>query len=194
MQFATDVDDARINALSAAIAQQLGDPAKRQRLAQFALERILDWMAGRASYQTITEQQVAWLGELLPLFYPGEAPSAGRLFNDFAVPYGRASYMARVLLEKQQTEWRQHGRQTVRDAIKAKYDEAITNIKRGDKTKVVPISLNPIAYRELKLVLEDIDRAQPDLPSATDKSAGPARRTIDIPSLLFPEILKRLEA
>ncbi|MGM4915424.1 hypothetical protein [Rhizobium ruizarguesonis] len=195
MKFEADIDDARMAALAASISEQLAaDPEKRQQLANFALDQVLGWMSGRTAYQSLTEQHTEWLTALLPIFYPDDVPSAERIFNNFSVPYGRAAYISRVLLEKQQTIWRKKGRDNLRVALNGKLEEAKKNNVNGDALKPVPVSLDNISYRELTVLLEELFRAQPNLPPPINKAVSPGRRTVDIPSQLFPLLLAKLGA
>ncbi|OJY72103.1 MULTISPECIES: hypothetical protein [unclassified Rhizobium] len=195
MKFEAEIDDAQIDALVASIGDQLkGDPTKRTLLAAFALEQVLGWMSGRAVHQSLTEQHTDWLTELLPIFYPDDIPSTVRIFNNFKVPYGRAAYISRVLLEKQQTSWRQKGRANLLAALKLKQAEAQGNIGKGDALKYVPVSLDNISYRELTVIVEELFRDDPTLAPPVNKSVSPGRRTIDIPSQLFPKLIAKLGA
>ncbi|MEA2887701.1 MAG: hypothetical protein QOD11_2061 [Bradyrhizobium sp.] len=193
MKFEADIDDARVAALAPSIAEQLAaDPAKRGQLATFALGQVLGWMSGRTAYQSMTEQHTEWLTALLPIFYPDEVPSTERIFNNFSVPYGRAAYISRVLLEKQRTTWRQKGKDNLLAALKRKLAEAQKNNKNGDGSKSVPVSLDNISYRELTVLLEDLFREDANLPPPVNKNVSPGRRTIDIPSQLFPLLIAKL--
>jgi hypothetical protein len=195
VKFEVDINEARTAELAASIREQLAaDPAKREQLAAFALEQVLGWMSGKTGYQSLTEQHTEWLTELLPIFYPDDVPSAERIFNNFSVPYGRAAYISRVLLEKQQTIWRKRGRDNLRAALDAKLVEAKKNIAAGDALKQVPVSLDNISYRELTVLLEDLFRVQPNLSPPINKDSSPGRRTVNIPSQLFPLLLEKLGA
>lgn len=195
MKFEIDINDALVDALSKDIAARLGtDATAREALATFALAEVLGWMAGRTSYQSMTEQHTEWLATLLPIFYPDEAPSAERIFNNFAIPFGRASYISRVLLEKQQTTWRKKGRDALRAALKVKEAEAVANNAKSDGRKLVPVSLDKASYRELTVIIEDLFRIDATLPSPASKGSAAGRRNIDIPSQLFPLILAKLGA
>lgn len=151
-------------------------------------------MAGRTAHQSMTEQHTEWLTALLPIFYPDEVPTTERIFNNFSVPYGRAAYISRVLLEKQQTTWRKKGKDNLLAALQAKAAEAQQNIANGDALRFVPVSLDNISYRELTVLLEDLFRVNPDLAPPVNKSLSPGRRTIDIPSQLFPMLIRKLGA
>lgn len=194
MKFEFEIDEATLIGLAGSIRTQLdADSAKRQALAKFAAEQMLAWMCGRTSYQSMTEQHTDWLLVLLPIFYADDVPSAERIFNNFSVPYGRASYISRVLLEKQHTAWRAKGREKLLAALNAKKGEADENNKNGDALKNVPVSLDNLAYRELSVIVEDIFKDDVALSPPVNKAQSPGRRTLDIPSQLFPELFKRLE-
>ncbi|OAI07190.1 hypothetical protein A1353_07490 [Methylomonas methanica] len=195
MKFEVEIDDELVGALASSISAQLNaDPVKRERLAGFALGQVLGWMAGRSSFQSMTEQHTEWLTQLLPLFYADDVPSAERIFNNFSVPYGRAAYISRVLLEKQHSAWREKGRNTLMTGLTAKQAEAGKNIADGDALRYVPVSLDNIAYRELTVILEEIFRLDPTLAPPVNKAASPGRRTVDIPSQLFEQIIAQLGA
>lgn len=195
MKFEVEIDDALVAALAAGMRTQLTDePAKREELAKFALEQVLGWMAGRTSFQSMTEQHTDWLLKLLPVFYADDVPSAERIFNNFSVPYGRAAYISRVLLEKQHTAWRVRGRQKLLDALNAKKAEADAFVTAGDGLQYVPISLDNTAYRELTVLLEEIFKNQVALSPPVIRALSPGRRTVDIPSQLFEELIPLLEA
>jgi len=195
MKFEVEIDDAVLDGLAISMRAQLdNESAKREELAKFALEQVLAWMSGRSSFQSMTEQQTDWLLKLLPIFYADDVPSAERIFNNFSVPYGRAAYISRVLLEKQHTAWRERGRQKLLEALKAKEKEAQDNVAQGDGLQYVPISLDNIAYRELTVLTEDIFKNAAVLSPPVNKAQSPGRRTVDIPSQLFEELIARLEA
>jgi len=99
-----------------------------------------------------------------------------------------------VLLERQQTQWRQLGRKALREAVQAAQQEAAANLANGDAEKTVSIPLDGAAYRELKVVLAGLDAADPLQRYVTTRSAGPVRRLIGLPSGLVGTILARLEA
>jgi hypothetical protein len=195
VKFEVEIDNGLVAALTDAIAEKLGkDAAAREAVAKFALEQVLGWMSGRTSYQSMTEQHTEWLTTLLPIFYPDEAPSAERIFNNFAVPYGRAAYISRVLLEKQQTTWRKKSRDTLLAALKAKEAEATANNNKADGRKLVPVSLDKASDHELTVIVRDLFSADATLPSPATKGSAAGRRNIGIPSQLFPLILAKLGA
>jgi len=193
MDFQTNINDDALGGVAASIRDQLAaDPAKRAQFAEFALTQVIDWMAGRSTYQSMTEQHTAWLMALLPVFYPDDVPSAERIFNNFSVPYGRAAYISRVLLEKQQTAWRARGRAKLLAALNAKSAEAQQNVDAGDALRYVAISLDNIAYRELTVLLEDIFKDDVALSPPVNKAQSPGRRTVDVPSQLFAVLIEKL--
>lgn len=195
MKFEVEIDDALIAKLAAPIREQLSAEAgKREEVARFALGQVIGWMGGAVTHQSMTEQHTEWLTELLPTFYPGEVPSAGQIFNNFSVPYGRAAYISRVLLEKQHTTWRAKGRDNLLTALNNKLAEAQANIDGGDGLRYVPVSLDNISYRELSVLLEILFAADATLSPPVNKSVSPGRRTLDVPSMLFPLLIARLEA
>lgn len=193
MKFEVEIDDKLVSALAPSIAEQLADSKKRKELGSFAVSQMIGWMVGQTGYQSLTEQYTEWLTELLPIFYANDPPSAERIYNNFSVPYGRAAYISRVLLEKQHTTWRKKGRNNLLAALRAKNTEAQRNVNAGEAQKYVPISLDSIAYRELTVLVEELFRDDSNLPPPVNKAVSPGRRTIDVPSQLFSELINRLK-
>lgn len=193
MDFQVEIDDAGLVGVTTSIREQLAaNPAKRAQLVEFALTQVIDWMAGRSTYQSMTEQHTAWLMTLLPVFYPDDVPSAERIFNNFSVPFGRAAYISRVLLEKQQTTWRTRGRANLLAALNAKNDEAQHNVDAGDAHRYVAISLDNVAYRELTVLLEDLFKDEVALSPPVNRAQSPGRRTVEVPSQLFVVLINKL--
>lgn len=140
MKFEAEIDDALVDALAASFGGQLRDAGKREQLTTFALKQVLGWMAGQAAYQSMTEQHTEWLTELLPIFYPDDVPPTERIFNNFSIPYGRAAYISRVLLEKQQTAWRQRGKANLLAALRAKEADDLAPKKWTGQAAIFSIS------------------------------------------------------
>ncbi|UAL10151.1 hypothetical protein [Caulobacter segnis] len=197
MKFEVEIDDALIERLTDVIAQQLkDDPEKREQLAAFAVAEVIGWMSAQVTHTSMTDQHTAWLEKLLPLFFGDQPPTAERIYNGFSVPYGRAAYIARVLLEKQHSDWRKKARQTLLTALTTdeRKKEVEENLGRGDALRYVPVSLDSGAYRELTVMVAEIFEADPPLAPPVVKAAGLGRRTVEIPSQLFEPLIAKLEA
>src|SRR5262249_15175607 len=131
VNFEIEIDDLEIENLAETVQNQLrDDAAKRSEFASFALMQVIRWMAGRTAYQSLTEQQTAWLTELLPTFFGDRVPTPSQIFNSFSVPYGRAAYISRVLLEKQNTHWRNKGKAILVAALSEKRMQAEHNVQQ----------------------------------------------------------------
>jgi hypothetical protein len=193
MRFEVEIDDALIRSLDGPIAKRLAEDSEaRRRLADFALGEVLGWMSGSTAYQSLTQQHTAWLTELLPVFFQDKPPSAAQIFNSFSVPYGRAAYISRVLLERQHTVWRTRGRSALLAALKAKSGEAKTNVDNGDGLKKVPISIDSLAQREFAVLLEELYERDPELMPPHINSPSPGRYIVDLPSVHFEPLIARL--
>ena len=193
MRFEIDVDDEMIRRLVVPIATKLAnDEATRAKFGEFALRQVLGWMTGTISYQSLTQQHTEWLTELLPVFFAHKPPTATQIFNSFSVPYGRASYISRVLMEKQQTIWRERGRQDLLAALGAKNKEAQQNVGNQDGLKYVQVPLNLAAHRELFVLLEDYYDENPERMPALSRSSSPGRFIVDLPSMHFAPLIGKL--
>jgi hypothetical protein len=194
MRFEFEIDDALLSGLAEPIGRTLAeDPAARAAFAAFATEQVLGWMSGAISHTSLTDEQVAWLQALLPLFYGDQPPTAERIFNGFSVPYGRAAYIARVLREKQLPVWRNRDRAGLLAALRLKQEEAERNMDGGFADKPVPVSIDAGGYRELTVLVVEILDAAPALNAPINKGGGVGRRTINVPSELFAPLFERLE-
>jgi hypothetical protein len=193
MKFEVEVDEELIGSLDATIAKQLAeDPERRRQLAAFAMREVLGWMSGRTAYQSLTQQHTEWLTELLPVFFEDKQPSAAQIFNSFSVPYGRAAYISRVLLERQHTVWRTKGRSGLLAALKAKRGEAKKNVDDGDGLKRVPISIDSLAHREFIVLLEELFESDPELIPPRISTTSPGRYLVDLPSAHFDPLIEKL--
>lgn len=193
MRFEIDIDDELLSRLVAPITVKLNDDAAtRAQFGEFALRQVLGWMSGTISYQSLTQQHTEWLTELLPVFFADKPPTVTQIYNSFSVPYGRASYISRVLMEKQQTVWRARGRQDLLAALRAKNEEAQTNVRNQDGLKYVQVPLNLVAHRELIVLLESFYEEDPDRMPALSRSSSPGRFLVDLPSMHFTALIGRL--
>lgn len=193
MKFEIDIDDDAIQRLVTPIATKLtGDEDTRKKFGEFALGQVLGWMTGTISYQSLTQQNTEWLTALLPVFFADKPPTATQIFNSFSVPYGRASYISRVLMEKQQTTWRERGRQNLLAALRAKNAEAQENVRLEDPLKYVQVPLNLVAHRELVVLLEDYYDENPERMPALSRSSSPGRFIVDLPSMHFTALIGKL--
>ena len=194
MKIEMEIDDEFFNGINADLKEQIfDDEAKRQLLIKLAVREVSGWISGRNVYLSLTEQHTEWLMELLQIFYPDDPPSAERIFNSFSVPYGRAAYISRVLLEKQQTTWREKGRENLARGLRNKQAEAQDHIDNGDSTQYVPVSLDKISYRELSVIIDELLAEDDTIPTPVNKSTSPGRKTVDIPSQLFALIIDKIE-
>jgi hypothetical protein len=194
VEFKVEIDDELIGSLDDTITKQLrADPQRRRQLAAFALREALGWMSGSTAYQSLTQQHTEWLTELLPVFFPDKPPSATQIFNSFSVPYGRAAYISRVLLEKQHTVWRARGRSSLLAVLTAKNAEAKKNVARGDGLKHVPIYIDSLAAREFTVLLEELYERDPQLMPPRFSSPSPGRHIVELPSLHFEPLITRLK-
>ena len=195
MDFTATIDDDVIARLDRRIAEQLrGDPEQRAKLAKFALDEVLGWMSGATSYQSITQQQTEWLTALLPTFFPDKPPTASQIFNSFSVPYGRAAYISRVLMETQNSQWRKRGRADLLAALRLRQGEARKNLSVGEGRKTVTAFIDGIASRELTVLVDDLFIDSPGLEAPTSRQTSPGRYSVEMTSTLCVDLIARLES
>lgn len=193
MKFSVEIDDVIIRKLSPAVQTKLrDDSATADAIAEFALKEMLIWMAGEATYQSLTQQYTEWITDLLPRFFGDKPPSVTQIYNAFSVPYGRAAYIARVLVEKEQSVWRLRGKASLLAALQSKNDEATANLTKGEGFRIIKLLLDTVAYRELTVVLDQIYEDAPLALPANGHLATPGRYAVDMPSENFQQLIHRL--
>ncbi len=131
------------------------------RLAELAIASWMGWLFGEKRYTSLTEQYVDWIGEIYSKLLPDEAPSAGRLYNSFNVPYGQAQYIARVLSNRTLTHWRQQATDRLKSAMVQKESivRRMLDQHRGDNT--VEIIIDGLSFLELKNIYERLFCLEP---------------------------------
>lgn len=194
MKTSVDLSDESLDGLANSIRMLLEqDSTKREAFIQFAVSEMVQWMSGGTRYLSLTDQHLNWLEELLILFYPEETPSTDRLFNDFSVPYGRAAYISRVLVEKQHSSWRKKGQKMLRAALQRQNEDAVQLVNDGDPLKRLSVSIDKVSHRELRVLVSEIIQQDDALPPPVNKHSFGDQRTVEIPSILFKHLLERLE-
>lgn len=178
MEFTIRIDDAafegdgRFSGIDARVRGRLvaEDATVRDAVAQFAVEEMLAWLAGRTAYQSVTQQQTEWVERLLPKLFPDRPPTAAQLYSTFSIPYGRAAYIARVIAESQNSHWRTKGREALEATLAARVDEI-----GDDPTVEIVVHLDTFSARELTVVVDEVFAG--DLPPGVAVAPPTVRET-----------------
>ncbi len=193
MEISFEVNDSRLGKLAPTIAAKLRtDPDSANALAEFALSEMLEWMSGETTYQSLTQQYTDWVTELLPRFFEDRPPTPNQIYNAFSVPYGRAAYISRVLVEKEQSVWRLRGRQYLLAALRAVAGDAATNVANGEPDRGLGLHLEAVAYRELTVLLDELYELDPLAIPASRRPSIPGRFLVELPSEHVQKLIERL--
>ncbi len=142
---------------------RFGDPQQMCTvLARLAVTAWVDWLSGGRRHTSLTQQYADWIQVVYEQLLPeDEVPSAERLYSCFNIPYGQAQYIARVLSNKSQAHWRQQALTRLKAAMGAKLPEVDEWMASGETTLNAEITLDKLAYLELKSVCERLFRVDP---------------------------------
>jgi len=175
-----DIDDQRATGCARRIlARDPADADEARRVVEavmaIALDEYVDWMAGDDRPRSLTELQT----ERLERLFDGPAagrPLRNRLYNDFSLSYGQATYMARVLADRFQTRWRADAVDELLQALKAQSDAARRNVSGGDGSAPLVVRLSSLARREFDLTFEQLVSQGQNLQNPTSQpSVGDLR-------------------
>lgn len=175
MKVQLDIDDERAaDCVSRVLSRRPVDEDEARQILEavvaVALQEYFDWMSGDARYRSLTELQT----ERLQRLFEGPAlgrPLRNRLYNDFNLSYGSATYVARVLGDRLQTRWRAAAASELLEALSLQFDAARRNISQNDASAPLVIRLSTFAKREFDLVFEELISQGNELQNPTPQSS-----------------------
>lgn len=165
-----------------------------QKISEISLDAWLQIFSGKARYRTLNELYLDWLARIFNDVRTSDKPSQRYLFQQLNFSHGQASYLARVLLDKQNSRWRELATIELRDALIARKDEAQEIIKAGSgHVQKLEFDLSRAARLELNFLLEMLHdsggtRISPPQPGGTYGDRG----NVGIVAALVPPLLKLL--
>lgn len=190
LNFRSEIDLNEYGGLSGSVKESLQDDALRAEFTALAVREYLLWLSGGPMAQSITEQQTERLANLFPLFFLDTAPTPARVFNHFAIPYGRAAYISRVLMEMDGAKWRANALKELHTALTAIEEDANNLIAENDPLERLEISISQAAYKELTVLLEIAIVNDNTLDTPVGKGGVTGRKVIEISAQLTLTILK----
>jgi len=131
-QISLELDRAVFESLASALRPNGNGSEKSEAVAAFAqiaLNELASWSAGTERHRTLTELYISRVEQLYVMLFPGEMPRATVLFNRSNLPHGQATYIARVLTEKELPLWRAKARLELRHGMEEQRQEAEANIE-----------------------------------------------------------------
>ncbi len=149
-QVTVNIDGERVAVLQKAFPQQkLEDAANR--LATIATNELIDLLAGKKRYLSLSHQYIEWVQQIYEALLPEEEYTYRKIFDDFNFPPGAAGYIARVL----------RGRQNTSLSSRAKNGLSTKCVKEIDAYDKLPAPEKPSSkMRSLRLTAREYDLLQ----------------------------------
>ena len=133
---------------------------KVQQVVKLSLESWLGLFSGTRRYRSLTELYVDWLELVYATVLTDAKPSSTYLYQRLNFSYGLSTYLARVLLSKQQSHWRDLARAELRKALLERAKEAQEIIKeKGGNVKKLEFDLSKAARLELGMLMEALSES-----------------------------------
>lgn len=156
-----ELDSAMYDRLLSIICPDGNSDAKEEaanRFAGIAVEELLGWILGEKRYRSVTELQISWIEQIYLSLFPDKMPKATVLYNSFNIPYGQATYIARVLAEKDLPAWRGRARNELKSRLEDQKEEAKSNVDAGGQDRFVKrqITVTKLASLELFRIATEI--------------------------------------
>jgi hypothetical protein len=154
-----EVDEASLDKIAEAF--NASGPKKAELLkkyAEVAVAQFTDWITGEKRYRSLTGQYIDWIETIYEELLTSEQdrPSAAQIFNSFNMPYGQASYISRVLNEKELTKWRKLGKQELKETLKELEPKARKYIAQRAPERPLTCTLSEAAEIELRRLSEQL--------------------------------------
>ncbi len=160
------------------------------RFSNLAVTALLDWLSVKKRYRSLTDQYIDWVEQIYTDLLPQEeAPSTERIYNSLNMPYGQASYIARVLSSKTLVHWRTIAKKELLDVLQDKAKAARKYIKENAAAQGINVEISLTAYHELIRVCSArrrLDRSYV-LPQPGNKSGD--YRFVSVPSCTIVDLI-----
>jgi hypothetical protein len=171
------IEDSQIQDLEHAFPELDSDECARA-IAIFATTQIIDLLAGRKRYMSLSHQYADWLEELNAKLLPDVEFTPRRLMNQLNFPPGTAAYIARILRDRQNTTLMTRTWRTLLarlKKVKAEHDQLPEN-KRGGVSNLWSVTLTKREYRQLEMLLDEWEAEQIE-------KAPEERQSINLPEI-----------
>jgi hypothetical protein len=165
-----------------------------QLISEAALQSWIGIFSGKTKYRSLNELYLDWLEQIFNEIDPEAKPSQRYLFQRLNFSHGQAAYLTRVLLDKQNSRWREKAKVELRDVLVARKAEVDQIIKAGQSyVQKLDFDLSKAARLELNLLLETLH-------DAGEKKISPPqlvgtygdRGTVSLVAAMVPLLLNNL--
>jgi len=172
------IDEAQLADLQHAFPELAADRCAAG-IANFAMAEMISLLAGKKRYLSLSHQYIEWLEKLNADLLPEVEFTPRRLMNQFNFPPGSASYISRVLRDRQNVvimarSWKSLVNKF--EEVKKSHDLLPQNQRRDESGKLWSITLTKRENRLLDILLEEFEASE--LAKPFDK-----RESINLPEL-----------
>jgi hypothetical protein len=167
--------------------------AANSAFSKWAVEELAAWLAGQRRFRTLSEQYISWVEALYDGVLPrGQAPTFDRLYNDFNMTHGQATYVARALSDKRLTGWRTEALATLNRQLEAKRADAERFVHNREPNRTITLRTSRLGGVELlRLGSEAFVRNNVFAPPESKGNSGDVR-TFAIEAQTVIEIIRSL--
>jgi len=189
------IDPDRADILRRAFSDQK-DPDVAAKIAQLATNEFIDLIGGRKRYISLSHQYIEWLQELYATVMPGEEYTYRRLLDKFNFPPGTASYVSRVLRQRQNTTLHQRAKEGLTTKLRKEisdYEALPKNDPSRISKKQASIKLTVREHDLLQSAIDqlltggDVDIAYPQV-TFRGREFVIANYNVDYMNIVLPEI------
>ncbi len=151
------LDQERVRSLGSAFPEKDNIQEVANALAAIMMNELVDLLAGRKRYLSLSHQYIEWMEQIYACVLPGEEYTFSRLYNQFNFPPGSAAYVARVLRDRQTTVLRDRASKGLRQKLEKQLKE-YDALKPEDKptAKMRSISFTPREHGLLTQIIDDL--------------------------------------
>jgi hypothetical protein len=159
------LDKNQIEELQHAFPEQTDLQETASKIAWIATSELLGLLSGKKRYLSLSHQYIEWVQNIYELILPEEEYSYRRLYNNFNFPPGTASYISRILRERQNTTVYNKAKNELKRkllAIVTEYD-SLTSAEEKMKKKESFVKLTTNEFSLLGSVIDQIIREDVDV-------------------------------
>lgn len=146
----------RVDVIKRAFPERPDVEELAKQIAEFMTGEFVDLLAGKKRYLSLSHQYIEWVQLLCEIVLPGEECTYSRLYDRFNFPPGTASYIARVLRDRQNTPLHLKARDGLQTKV-AREVEKYEKIPDKEKPTHKRISLK-LTLREYNVLMILVDR------------------------------------
>jgi hypothetical protein len=155
---------------------------------------VAGYFFGRTKYRSLNEMYLDGLERIFNELRPATKPTQRYLFQQLNFSHGQAAYLTRVLLDKQNSRWRELARAELSEALMARKAEAQKIVDNGaGHVQKLEFDLSKAARLEMNLLLEALyDGGERRISPPQPLGGYGDRGTIGIVAAMVPLLLRVL--